>query len=76
MATIRVLFRLVRRKGQEEPSLVGLTYGQILPNNRKLIYKLDIKRVIMRKLILGIANGKVICDDNLVYELKILSRSI
>ena len=42
--------------------------GQILPNNRKLIYKLDIKRVIMRELILGIANGKVICDDNLVYE--------
>ena len=42
--------------------------GQILPDNRKLIYKLDIKRVIMRKLILGIANGKVICDNNLVYE--------
>ena len=42
--------------------------GQILPYNKKLIYKLDIKRVIMRKLILGIANGKVICDNNLVYE--------
>ena len=42
--------------------------GQILPSNKKLIYKLDIKRVIMRKLILGIANGKVICDDDLVYE--------
>ena len=42
--------------------------GQILPSNKSLIYKLDIKRVIMRKLILGIANGKVICDDNLVYE--------
>ena len=42
--------------------------GQILPDNKKLIYKLDIKRVIIRKLILGIANGKVICDDNLVYE--------
>jgi len=42
--------------------------GQILPSNKKLIYKLDIKRIIMRKLILGIANGKVICDDNLVYE--------
>ena len=41
--------------------------GQILPSNKSLIYKLDIKRVIMRKLILGIANGKVICDDNLVY---------
>ena len=42
--------------------------GQILPSNKSLIYKLDIKRIIMRKLILGIANGKVICDDNLVYE--------
>ena len=42
--------------------------GQILPSNKKLIYKLDIKRIIMRKLILGIANGKVICDDHLVYE--------
>ena len=41
--------------------------GQILPSNKSLIYKLDIKRIIMRKLILGIANGKVICDDNLVY---------
>ena len=42
--------------------------GQILPSNKKLVYKLDIKRIIMRKLILGIANGKVICDDTLVYE--------
>ena len=42
--------------------------GQILPSNKKLVYKLDIKRIIMRKLTLGIANGKVICDDNLVYE--------
>ena len=42
--------------------------GQILPSNKKLIYKLDIKRIIMRKLILGIENGKVICDDDLVYE--------
>ena len=55
---------------QEELSLlVELNLlAKILPNNKKLIYKLDIKRVIMRKLILGIANGKVICDDNLVYE--------
>ena len=42
--------------------------GQILPSNKSLAYKLDIKRIIMSKLILGIANGKVICDDNLVYE--------
>ena len=43
-------------------------FGQVLPKAKKVVYKLDIKRVIMRKLILGIANGKVICDDNLVYE--------
>ena len=42
--------------------------GQILPSNKKLVYKLDIKRIIMRKLILVIANGNVICDDTLVYE--------
>ena len=42
--------------------------GQILPSNKKLVYKLDIKRIIMRKLILGIANGKVICDDTLAVS--------
>jgi len=31
-------------------------------------YLLDFKRIIMRKLILGIADGKVICDDKLVFE--------
>ena len=30
--------------------------GQILPSNKSLIYKLDIKRIIMRKLILAQSN--------------------
>ena len=42
--------------------------GQILPSSKSVIYHLDIKRIIMRKLILGIANGKVICDNDVVYE--------
>ena len=42
--------------------------GQILPFNNKVTYHLNVKRIIMRKLILGIANGKVICDGEIVYE--------
>jgi 3-hydroxyacyl-[acyl-carrier protein] dehydratase/trans-2-decenoyl-[acyl-carrier protein] isomerase len=42
--------------------------GQILPNAKKVEYLLDFKRIIMRKLILGIADGKVICDDKVVFE--------
>ncbi len=42
--------------------------GQILPIAKKVEYLLDFKRIIMRKLILGIADGKVICDDKLVFE--------
>ena len=42
--------------------------GQILPSAKKVEYILDFKRIIMRKLILGIADGKVICDDKTVFE--------
>jgi len=31
-------------------------------------FKLDIKRLIMRKLILGIADGQVLCDGEVVFE--------
>ena len=42
--------------------------GQILPSAKKVEYLLDFKRIIMRKLILGIADGKVICDEKVVFE--------
>ena len=42
--------------------------GQILPKNSSVTYSLNIKRVLMRKLVLGIADGKVICDGNEVYQ--------
>jgi len=35
---------------------------------KKIEYLLDFKRIIMRKLILGIADGRVICDDKTVFE--------
>ena len=46
--------------------------GQILPSAKKVEYLLDFKRIIMRKLILGIADGKVICDDKVFLRRPIL----
>ena len=42
--------------------------GQILPGASKLEFKLHIKRVILRKLVLGTADGEVLCDGKLVFE--------
>ena len=42
--------------------------GQILPIAKNVEYLLDFKRIIMRKLILGIADGRVICDNKIVFE--------
>ncbi len=44
--------------------------GQILPESKLLKFKLNIKRVMMSKLILGIADGNVYCDDTNVFEAK------
>jgi len=42
--------------------------GQILPIARKVEYILDFKKIINRKLMLGIADGKVLCDNQIVFE--------
>lgn len=44
--------------------------GQILPSATKVRYHLDLKRVISRKLFLGIADGWVDCDGERVFEAK------
>ncbi|SEQ24502.1 3-hydroxydecanoyl-[acyl-carrier-protein] dehydratase [Ectothiorhodospira magna] len=44
--------------------------GQVLPSARKVTYQVDIKRVITRKLVLGIADGQVLVDDRLIYTAK------
>lgn len=44
--------------------------GQITPSCKKITYRIDFKRVIMRKLVMGIADGLVIADDNPVYSCK------
>lgn len=44
--------------------------GQILPTNKKVAYRVSLKRVIARKLYMGIADGEVIVDDRTVYVCK------
>jgi 3-hydroxyacyl-[acyl-carrier protein] dehydratase/trans-2-decenoyl-[acyl-carrier protein] isomerase len=44
--------------------------GQITPDNDKVTYKIDFKRVIRRKLTMGVADGAVIVDGEPVYTCK------
>jgi len=44
--------------------------GQIAPHNKKVKYQIDFKRVIMRSLVMGIADGLVLVDGQLVYSCK------
>lgn len=44
--------------------------GEVLPTAKKVVYTLDIKRVILRKLVLGIADGTVSVDGKQIYETK------
>ena len=44
--------------------------GQVLPNAKKVIYQLNLKRVIMSKLVLGVADGIMKVDGETVYEAK------
>jgi 3-hydroxyacyl-[acyl-carrier protein] dehydratase/trans-2-decenoyl-[acyl-carrier protein] isomerase len=41
--------------------------GEILPTARKVVYKLDIKRIIARKLSMVIADGTVSVDGRVIY---------
>ena len=42
--------------------------GQILPTNKQVTFEIDMKRVILRRLIMGIADGRVICEGETVFE--------
>jgi 3-hydroxyacyl-[acyl-carrier protein] dehydratase/trans-2-decenoyl-[acyl-carrier protein] isomerase len=44
--------------------------GQVLPTTKLVTYELHLKRVINRKLVLGIADGYVLADGVRIYEAK------
>ena len=43
-------------------------FGQVLPNAKLVRYELDIKRVINRGAVLGLANGKMFVDNRQIYS--------
>ncbi len=43
---------------------------QVLPTTKLVRYIVDFKRVINRKLVLGVADGKLEADGNVIYEAK------
>jgi 3-hydroxyacyl-[acyl-carrier protein] dehydratase/trans-2-decenoyl-[acyl-carrier protein] isomerase len=44
--------------------------GQILPTMKKVVYGIDVKRVVRSKLVLGIADGWLSADETLIYRAK------
>ena len=44
--------------------------GQVTPKVKKVVYKIDFKRVILRKLVMGVADGVMEADGKPIYEAK------
>jgi 3-hydroxyacyl-[acyl-carrier protein] dehydratase/trans-2-decenoyl-[acyl-carrier protein] isomerase len=44
--------------------------GQVTPKVKQVIYHIDLKRVIMRRLVLGIGDGVMEADGKVIYEAK------
>lgn len=44
--------------------------GQILPTAKKVVYNIEMKRVIERKLVMGIGDGSVSVDGREIYTAK------
>jgi 3-hydroxyacyl-[acyl-carrier protein] dehydratase/trans-2-decenoyl-[acyl-carrier protein] isomerase len=55
-----------RALGVEEVKFTGM----VLPNAKKITYIVNLKRVIMRRLVLGIADGIMKVDGKVIYEAK------
>ncbi len=41
--------------------------GQVLPTAKRVVYNINMKRIIERKLVLGIADGTVSVDGEVIY---------
>ncbi|WPC72566.1 bifunctional 3-hydroxydecanoyl-ACP dehydratase/trans-2-decenoyl-ACP isomerase [Vibrio porteresiae] len=44
--------------------------GQILPTAKKVTYEITMKRVVNRKLVMGLADGRVLVDGKEIYVAK------
>lgn len=44
--------------------------GQVTPRNKKVTYHIDMKRVVLRRLVMGVANGHMEVDGKEIYTVK------
>jgi 3-hydroxyacyl-[acyl-carrier protein] dehydratase/trans-2-decenoyl-[acyl-carrier protein] isomerase len=44
--------------------------GQVTPDNRRVTYQIDLKRIIRRKLVMGVADGRMLVDGAEIYAAK------
>lgn len=44
--------------------------GQVTPKNKLVTYHIDIKRVVLRKLVMGVADGRMEVDGKEIYSAK------
>lgn len=44
--------------------------GQITPKNKRVSYHIDLKRVVLRKLVMGVADGRLEVDGEAIYFAK------
>jgi 3-hydroxyacyl-[acyl-carrier protein] dehydratase/trans-2-decenoyl-[acyl-carrier protein] isomerase len=42
--------------------------GQVTPKIERIVYRIDFKRVIIRKLVMGVADGVLEADGKSIYE--------
>lgn len=45
-------------------------FGQVLPTAKKVTYHIDISRVVERKLVMALSDGRVFVDDREIYTAK------
>lgn len=45
-------------------------FGQVLPTAKKVTYEIELKRLIQRKLVMGIADARMLVDDREIYSAK------
>lgn len=44
--------------------------GQVTPKNKLVTYHIDIKRIVLRKLVMGVADGRMEVDGTEIYSAK------
>ena len=44
--------------------------GQVTSKIKRVVYRIDFKRVIIRKLVMGVADGVMEADGKPIYEAK------